>query len=138
MATTVPASQPMSLELIHVPANVRELDSEHVDVLTRSIALQGILVPLVVCPSGDRFELVAGFHRIAAAARLGLTEVPVIVRAIETDAADRAVENIARKQLNPYEPSTIGSDATFGVSAGCDGAWQRGDVVSSAWCECAA
>ena len=49
---------------------------------SRSIALQGILVPLVVCPSGEAggFELVAGFHRIAAAARLGLTEVPVIVR----------------------------------------------------------
>jgi ParB-like chromosome segregation protein Spo0J len=47
----------MSLELIHVPENVQELDTEHVEVLARSIALQGILVPLVVCPSGDRFEL---------------------------------------------------------------------------------
>jgi len=33
----------------------------------RSIALQGILVPVVVRDDGDGFELVAGFHRIAAA-----------------------------------------------------------------------
>ena len=52
---------------------------------------------------GDGFELVAGFHRIAAARSLGLAEVPVVVRDAETEDADRAVENITRKQLNPYE-----------------------------------
>jgi ParB/RepB/Spo0J family partition protein len=95
-------------------------------------------VPVVVRPSDDGFELVAGFHRIAAAAQLGLPEIPVVVRDVETEESDRAVENIARKQLNPYEPSAIGSDATFGVSGGYDGAWVRGDVVSPARCECAA
>jgi ParB/RepB/Spo0J family partition protein len=94
MATTVPAAQSVSLELIHVPSNVRELDPEHVEVLARSIALQGVLVPLVVRPAGERFELVAGFHRIAAANMIGVTEVPVVVRDVETEDADRAVENI--------------------------------------------
>jgi ParB/RepB/Spo0J family partition protein len=103
MATSVPASHSVSLDLIHVPANVRELDPEHVEVLARSIALQGILVLLVIRPSGNGFELVAGFHRIAAASRIGLTEVPVVVRDAETEDSDRAVENITRKQLNPYE-----------------------------------
>jgi ParB-like nuclease domain len=60
-------------------------------------------VPVVVRPSDDGFELVAGFHRIAAAAQLGLPEIPVVVRDVETEESDRAVENIARKQLNPYE-----------------------------------
>jgi ParB/RepB/Spo0J family partition protein len=96
-------SQAAPLESIRIPENVRELDRDHVDVLARSIALQGMLVPVVVRPSGDGFELVAGFHRAAAASKLGLAEVPVVVRDRETEDADRAVENITRKQLNPYE-----------------------------------
>ena len=62
-----------------------------------------MLVPVVVRDDGDGFELVAGFHRIAAARSLGLADVPVVVRDAETEDADRAVENITRKQLNPYE-----------------------------------
>jgi ParB family chromosome partitioning protein len=56
--------------------------------------LQGIIVPVVVREDGDGFELVAGFHRIAAARSLGLAEVPVVVRDAVTEDADRAVENI--------------------------------------------
>jgi ParB-like chromosome segregation protein Spo0J len=50
---------------------------------------------------GDGFELVAGFHRIAAANSLGMAEVRVVVREMGTEDADRAVENITRKQLSP-------------------------------------
>ena len=84
-----------------MPENVRALDDEHVKALAGSIALQGMLVPVVVRDDGDGFELVAGFHRIAAARSLGLADVPVVVRDAETEDADRAVENITRKQLEP-------------------------------------
>jgi ParB family transcriptional regulator, chromosome partitioning protein len=93
----------LALEQIRVPENVRALDEAHIEALAGSIALQGMLVPVVVRGDGDGFELVAGFHRIAAARSLGLAEVPVVVRDAETEDADRAVENITRKQLNPYE-----------------------------------
>jgi ParB family chromosome partitioning protein len=93
----------VALELIDIPENVRDLDGAHVEALAGSITLQGLLVPLVVRPAGDRFELVAGFHRAAAARSLGMTEVMVVVRDADSEDADRAVENIARKQLNPYE-----------------------------------
>jgi ParB-like chromosome segregation protein Spo0J len=54
-----------------------------------------MLVPVVVRDSdGDGFELVAGFHRIAAARSLGLNVVPIVVRDAVTEDADRAVENI--------------------------------------------
>src|SRR5215213_10007945 len=62
-----------------------------------------MLVPVVVRDAGDEFELVAGFHRVAAARSLDLPEVPVVVRDAVTEDADRAVENITRKQLNAYE-----------------------------------
>src|SRR4051794_10586872 len=93
----------VALDRIRVPENVRGLDDAHVQALAGSIALQGMLVPVVVRDAGDGFELVAGFHRIAAARSLGLAEVPVVVRDAETEDADRAVENITRKQLNAYE-----------------------------------
>ncbi len=103
--TTVPLSQQhtVAVEQIHVPGNVRQLDPEHVTALAGSIALQGMLVPVVVRADGERYELVAGFHRVAAARQLKLSEIPVVLRDAGSQDADRAVENITRKQLNPYE-----------------------------------
>jgi ParB/RepB/Spo0J family partition protein len=113
MATTAPTTAgglTMTLERIHVPENVRALNAEHVDALAASIALQGMLVPIVVCPAqsdvatgGFEYELVAGFHRVAAASKLGLAEVPAVIRDSAGEEADRAVENIARLQLGPAE-----------------------------------
>ena len=104
MATTADATgRRIAVAEIRVPGNVRALDDAHVQALAGSIALQGILVPLVVRADGDGFELIAGFHRIAAARSLGLADVPVVIRDAETEDADRAVENITRKQLSPYE-----------------------------------
>jgi hypothetical protein len=84
----------LALDRIRVPDNVRALDEAHVEALAGSIKLQGMLVPLVVREHGDGIELVAGFHRIAAARSLCLAEVPVVVRDADTEEADRAVENI--------------------------------------------
>jgi len=104
MATAIQdAGRQVALDRIRVPENVRALDDAHVQALAGSIKLQGMLVPVVVRSDGDGFELVAGFHRVAAARALGLTDVPVVVREVDTEDADRAVENITRKQLNAYE-----------------------------------
>lgn len=81
-----------------------------------------MLVPVVVRPAegdaavgGSKFELVAGFHRVAAAAELRLREIPVVIREANTEAAaDRAVENITRKPLDASEPGTMALDATLG------------------------
>ena len=98
MATTITQSgRLVALDQIRVPENVRALDDAHVAALAGSIALQGMLVPLVVRTDDDGdngFELVAGFHRVAAARSLGLADVPVVVRDADTEAADRAVENV--------------------------------------------
>src|SRR4051794_17038631 len=105
MATTTSeeTGRHVALVDIRVPDNVRDLDPEHVKALAGSIGLQGMLVPVVVRNDGEGFELVAGFHRLTAAKSLGLTAVPVVIRDAQTEDADRAVENITRKQLNPYE-----------------------------------
>ncbi len=107
MATTTPTGALLvALDQINVPVNVRELDQAHVDALAGSIALQGMLVPVVLthaADAGDRFVLVAGFHRVAAAHQLGLSEVPAVIRDADTEQSDRALENIVRKALSPYE-----------------------------------
>jgi hypothetical protein len=95
MSTTKQTGRQVALDRIRVPENVRALDESHVDALAGSIKLQEVLVPLVVREQADGFELVAGFHRIAAAKKLRLAEVPIVVRAADTEDADRAVENIA-------------------------------------------
>jgi len=95
MATITPeVGRHVALDRIRVPENVRALDDVHVKALAGSISLQGMLVPVVVRDAGDAFELVAGFHRVAAARSLGLAEVPVVVRDAVTEDADRAIENI--------------------------------------------
>ena len=112
MATTaVGVESTVALDEIHVAENVRALDVDHVQALVGSIRLQGMLVPVVLRPAdgevargGWKYELVAGFHRMAAAAELRLTEVPAVVRAESREAvADRAIENIARLQLSATE-----------------------------------
>lgn len=105
MSTTTPdVGQRVALSAIHTDGNVRDLDLMHVDALAGSIALRGLIVPLAVKPADDgRFTLVAGFHRHAACAKLGLDEVPVTVRVEEGATADRAAENVVRKDLSPLE-----------------------------------
>jgi ParB family transcriptional regulator, chromosome partitioning protein len=73
--------------------------------LEASIRSSGLLQPIVVRPSGGKWELVAGERRLRAVTRLGWTEIPAVVR----DFDDRAmltlalVENLQRADLNPLE-----------------------------------
>lgn len=103
--STTPASGELRLALddILVGDNVRDLDAAHVDNLAQSIALRGLLVPLIVRPTTAGYELVAGYHRYQACRKLGLDDAPVVVREKEGSTADSAAENVARKQLTPLE-----------------------------------
>jgi ParB/RepB/Spo0J family partition protein len=103
--STTPASGELRLALddILVGDNVRDLDEAHVDSLAQSIALRGLLVPLIVRPTDAGYELVAGFHRYHACRKLGLDDAPVVLRDTEGSSADAAAENVTRKQLTPLE-----------------------------------
>jgi ParB/RepB/Spo0J family partition protein len=103
MSTIAVAPKRAALDLIDVGENARELDEEHVEALASSIALRGLIVPLVVRPDGQRFVLVAGYHRYAACRKLGLDEVEITLREQEGTSADSAAENVVRKQLSPLE-----------------------------------
>ena len=77
--------------------------------LAESIKAQGIMQPILVRPVGDpaegRYEIIAGERRSRAAKLAGLSEVPVLVKAVpdEAAAAMALIENIQREDLNPLE-----------------------------------
>jgi len=83
----------------------KEFSDQALQELADSIREQGIIQPLIARERHGGFELIAGERRFRAAQKLGLKEVPVIVR----EADDRAVlelaliENLQRENLNPIE-----------------------------------
>jgi ParB family chromosome partitioning protein len=91
----------------------RRFTTEELEELAGSIREQGILQPLVVRRSDPGFELIVGERRLRAARRLGLTQVPVVVKAVSDDKMLELslVENIQRESLNPIEEA----DAYFSL-----------------------
>jgi ParB family chromosome partitioning protein len=73
--------------------------------LIASIAEKGIIEPLIVRQRNGRYQIVAGERRYQAAVRVGLRELPVVIRdADDTEVIEVAlVENIQRKDLGPFE-----------------------------------
>jgi ParB family chromosome partitioning protein len=120
MATTirsVAGVQMIALSEIRHDQNVRqEILAEEVDALAQSIALLGQLTPVSVRPDNENggYVLIAGHKRYAALAQLGHAEIRAEVRPDgESEAAERAAENVVRSALNPYEPSGIALGASF-------------------------
>lgn len=83
----------------------RVFQQEPLHQLADSIRQHGIIQPLVVRKSGERYQLVAGERRWRAAKLAGLTEVPAVVQDISDDhlLEITLIENIQREDLNPIE-----------------------------------
>lgn len=76
--------------------------------LKASIAVHGILQPLIVSPlDRTRYLLIAGERRFTAAQQLNLTTVPALVRTVEDHQRLQVqlIENLHRKDLGPLEES---------------------------------
>ena len=80
-------------------------DDESFQALCDSIREYGILSPLLARPTEDGFEIVSGHRRKAAALRLGLDRLPVLVRDMSDDEAVILMvdSNIQRENLLPSE-----------------------------------
>ena len=85
------------------PRNV--FGQQKLDELARSIQHNGIIQPLVVRRSGERFQIIAGERRWRAAQSAGLHRVPCIVKEVpEENVLELSlIENIQREELNPIE-----------------------------------
>ena len=87
------------------PYQVR--DDDEMNALIESIQTQGVLSPLIVRPieNTDEYEVVSGHRRLHAAQKAGITEVPVLIYALDRDAAAIAVvdSNLHREHILPSE-----------------------------------
>ena len=84
------------------------LDDARLEELARSIKSNGVIQPILVRKTGDRFQIIAGERRWRAAQKAGLLRVPVVVRDVaagqERSLLEMAlVENIQRENLNPID-----------------------------------
>ena len=99
----------LSIEQIDVGKGVRQtIEKEPLEELAASIALHGVLQPIIVEPGVEgRYNLQIGMRRFAAAKMAGLEKVPAIILDAPLGAEDslamRLVENIHREDLDPID-----------------------------------
>lgn len=77
-----------------------------IEELAKTIEIHGILQPIVARKmDNEQFEIIAGERRYRAAVKLGLAEVPVIVKNLsDKETAELAlIENLQREELTPIE-----------------------------------
>ena len=82
------------------------LDDEAMLRTTESIAEYGVLTPLIARPlDNGRYEIISGHRRAHAAELAGLSEVPVLVRDMDDDAATVLMvdSNLQRENILPSE-----------------------------------
>ena len=83
-----------------------KIDEKTLQSLSGSIAVQGVVQPIVVRPRDEGgYWLVAGERRVRAAKLAGIDQIPAVVRALNArDAlAVALVENIQREDLNAID-----------------------------------
>jgi len=95
-------------------------DEQDLSDLAESIRANGVIQPIIVRPSGSKYQLIAGERRFRAAQLASLKTIPALVR----PASDKQllewslVENIHRVGLNPIERAKAYQDylSTFSLT----------------------
>jgi ParB family chromosome partitioning protein len=112
-AAAIPGA-PSTLQIADMQAGKYQprtrMDEGALNELAASIKAQGLLQAILVRPIAPhngqpRYEIIAGERRFRAAQLAGLTEVPVLVKEVDDEAAAAMalIENIQREDLNPLE-----------------------------------
>jgi len=107
-----PRSSPFDVDIDRLAPNDfqprAQVDDANLRELAQSIKANGVIQPIVVRRTGDRFQIIAGERRWRAAKLAGLLRVPIAVREVEPGQEKSLlemalVENIQREDLNPIE-----------------------------------
>ncbi|MFD2678016.1 ParB N-terminal domain-containing protein [Camelimonas lactis] len=103
----------LALDRIAIVDRLRPASPEAVEEIATSMEARGQLAPIIVRPippvQGRDHALVAGLHRIEAAASLGWTEIEAVIRHLDADGA-RMVEideNLRRRELSVIDRSVF-------------------------------
>ena len=118
--TTAPLTDVQQLPLHLVRDNPNQtrmnFDKETLQELADSIAVQGVLQPIVVRPAGDgNYILIIGERRLRASRMAGRTTIPAIVKRVsEQQAAEMTIiENLQRQDLGCMEQANAFSNLSL-------------------------
>jgi ParB family chromosome partitioning protein len=108
----VPSLQEIPVEaVLSNPFQARlAVSEEELAELTETVKQYGVLQPILVRPKpGDRYEIIAGERRLAAAKRAGLIMIPAMIQDIDDKTARKLsfIENLQRKDLSDYEKALV-------------------------------
>ena len=114
LGALIPQTSPAGAAPVEIPiSRIRgnpyqprqQLERKALESLAGSIAIHGVLQPVLVTEVLDGYQLVAGERRVRAAQMAGLDHVPAIVRqmAERDQLAVALVENLQRADLNAIE-----------------------------------
>ena len=81
-------------------------DDESMDQLIKSIQMNGVLNPVIARKKeGERYELISGHRRKHACEKLGIKQIPIIVRDLSRDDAviEMVDSNLQREYILPSE-----------------------------------
>ena len=114
LGALIPQTNPAGAAPVEIPiSRIRgnpyqprqRLERKALESLAESIAVHGVLQPVLVTEVLDGYQLVAGERRVRAAQIAGLEHIPAIVRqmAERDQLAVALVENVQRSDLNAME-----------------------------------
>lgn len=104
-----PQKQAFEVDLYSIDTNPNQprktFDPDKLNELAASIRRHGVVQPILVKKSGNRYTIIAGERRYRAARIAGLKTVPVVLSDIDESAVMEIalIENIQREDLNPIE-----------------------------------
>jgi ParB family chromosome partitioning protein len=107
--TTQAGAAPIEIPISRIRGNPyqprQKVEQKALESLAASIAIHGVIQPVLVTEVLDGYQLVAGERRVRAAQLAGLDRVPAVVRQLtERDQlAVAIVENVQRADLNAME-----------------------------------
>ena len=102
----------IEIEINKVFANPNQprkvFDETALEELANSIAKHGVIQPIIVNKSGDRFMIIAGERRFRASKLAGLSTIPAVVKKYTERQIKEIslIENLQREDLNPIEAAT--------------------------------
>jgi len=105
-------SKLVELKLDHIQPDANQprkhFDQPALEKLADSIKTYGVLQPIVVAKSGEKYTIVAGERRYRASKLAGKTTIPAIVRTLSSQhkLEISLIENVQRKDLNVLEVAT--------------------------------
>lgn len=106
-AAAMAADREMDIEKIFPNPNQprTHFNESELEELSESIREHGVLQPLLVRKSGQKYEIIAGERRYQASKIAGLKKVPVIVKDVDNQTVLEIalIENLQRSDLNPIE-----------------------------------